>query len=127
MKRTICIIAIFLFLISLGVIDLLVVNKTFNNMSKKVSALKQDIYQEESLESIAQTAKEIESYWIKNEKKLTIFLYYRDIDVLGKQVDLVCALLKNDDVENAKTEILQLEYLLKSASKVYKFNFDNLL
>lgn len=127
MKRAICILLIFVFLIGLGVIDLLVVNKTFNKMTEKVSVLKQEIYNEENLTAITQTSKEIEAYWIENEKHLTIFLYYRDIDVLGKQVDLVCALLKNEDIENAKTEVLQLEYLLKSASKVYKFNFDNLL
>ena len=68
----------------------------------------------------------MEENWVKKEKTLTIFMYYRDIDTLGKQISLVKMLINENKIEDAKVEIGGLKYLLASAKKVSDFSIDNI-
>ena len=127
MIKKILIGVIFLVLISIGVLDIIFVNNAITKAIDGTNQLEELIDNGASEKEIQEKAAEIEKNWVKNEKILTIFMYYRDIDTLGKQINLVRSLIDSGSIDEAKVEIGGLKYLLSSAKKVSEFNFDNIL
>ena len=78
------------------------------------------------LNLIKEKANNLEKDWVKKEKYVTIFTYYRDVDPLGKQISLVQMLINENKLDDAKVEIGSLKYLLNSAKKVSEFSLDNI-
>lgn len=117
---------IFLVLVAIGTFDIICVNNSLDNAIKTTNEIENMINESAPLDEIKTKADLLEKNWVKNEKAVTIFMYYRDIDTLGKQINLVKMLIDENDLENAKVEIGGLKYLLSSAKKVSEFNFDNI-
>lgn len=126
MIKRILILSIFLILIAIGIFDLVCVNSSINTAMAKTSEIESLIKENADLEIIKKTADEMEQNWVKKEKILTIFMYYRDIDTLGKQISLVKMLITEEQIDDAKVEIGGLKYLLTSAKKVSDFSIDNI-
>lgn len=127
MIKKILIFCIFLCLIAIGVFDIICVNNSLSSAIETTNEIEAMLNENAETERIKEKANQLEKNWIKNEKAVTIFMYYRDIDTLGKQINLVKMLIDENDLENAKVEIGGLKYLLSSAKKVSDFSFDNIL
>ena len=127
MIKKILIGVIFLVLTGIGVLDIIFVNNAITKAIDGTNQLEVLIVRGASEKEVQEKAAEIEQNWVKNEKILTIFMYDRDIDTLGKQINLVRSLIDGGSIDEAKVEIGGLKYLLSSAKKVSEFNFDNIL
>ena len=117
---------VFLVLIAIGVMDIVFVDKSVNFAIERTNELEKLIDSGAEGEKLKETANELEQNWIKSEKMLTVFMYYRDVDTLGKQINLVKMLIEENSLEDAKVEIGGLKYLLSSAKKISEFSFDNI-
>ena len=124
--KRILILSIFLILIAIGIFDVICVNSSINGAMKKTEEIESLIEEDAELSIIKEKANKMQKDWVKNEKVLTIFMYYRDIDTLGKQISLVQMLINENKIDDAKVEIGGLKYLLVSAKKVSEFSIDNI-
>ena len=126
MIKRVLIFSIFLILILIGVLDILCVNSTINDAIAKTNEIDSLLDENANLNLLKEKANNLEKDWVKKEKYVTIFTYYRDVDPLGKQISLVQMLINENKLDDAKVEIGSLKYLLNSAKKVSEFSLDNI-
>ncbi len=124
--RRFLIVLVLLVVIGLGVIDLVIINGTFNSITNQINAI-DETYEGEITEELKNKADGLHGYWHEKEHVLNMFVQFRDVEMLGKQIDLVKAMIEYDETEGLNIEISQMQNMVKTVQSVYAFNFYNLL
>lgn len=124
--RKFLILLVLLTVVGLGVIDLVIINGTFNDITQKVDVIDQT-YTGEITQQLKSQAEDLHGYWHKKEHVLNMFVQFRDVEMLGKQIDLVKAMIEYNDADGLDVEISQMKNMIKTVQNVYAFNFYNLL
>lgn len=124
--RKFLILLVLLTVVGLGVIDLVIINGTFNDITQKVDVIDQT-YTGEITQQLKSQAEDLHGYWHIKEHVLNMFVQFRDVEMLGKQIDLVKAMIEYNDADGLDVEISQMKNMIKTVQNVYAFNFYNLL
>ena len=95
-------------------------------MSEDVESLKIDIKNEE-LKTSKTKIQDIKTYWQDRELVLSLFVDYKDIDQIGKQIELISAHLQNDDFELAFVECDLLCHIIKTYYNTVNFDWQNII
>ena len=124
--RKFLILLVLLTVVGIGVIDHIIINGTFNAITEKIDAIETE-YNGQITENLKQQAEDLHSYWHGKEHVLNMFVQFRDVEMLGKQIDMVKSMIQFDTNENLDIEISQMQNMVKTVQNVYAFNFYNLL
>ena len=128
MKRTITIIIIFIFTITIGIIELVNVRQVLTSMEDIVGDL--TIKYETNSDEITQFYDKIcdvKTFWANKEKWLCFIFNHRDLSIITDSINRLQAYTKNNDYDNAIAELsLLTEYSTKSYH-IMGFNIHNIL
>ena len=125
-KRNILVIFLFCALLAGVLLEQNYIDSSFITMSKDVESLKTDIKDEE-LKTSKTKIQEIKTYWQDRELVLSLFVDYKDIDQIGKQIELISAHLQNDDFELAFVECDLLCHIIKTYYNTVNFDWQNII
>jgi len=125
-KRVWFIFIMFTILIAGVVVEQVYTDNTYSTMASQVYELKTDIANA-SVEESQDLVKQIDDYWAEREIILSLFVDYRDIEIIGRQLELVMAHLSNEDFELATVECDVLDHIVKTYSNTIGFDWQNIV
>ncbi len=125
-KRNIVVFLLFFFLLGGVLLEQKYIDDSFINMKTEVLSLQQNI-KEENLSNSKQKINSIKKYWDDREFVLSLFVDYKDIDQIGKQIKLIEAHLQNVDFELAFVECELLFHIVKTYYNTVGFDWQNII
>ena len=125
-KRNIVVFLLFFFLLGGVLLEQNYIDESFINMKTEVLSLQQNI-KDESLSNSKQKINSIKKYWDDREFVLSLFVDYKDIDQIGKQIKLIEAHLQNVDFELAFVECELLFHIVKTYYNTVGFDWQNIV
>ena len=125
-KRNIVVFLLFFFLLGGVLLEQKYIDDSFINMKTEVLSLQQNI-KEENLSDSKQKINSIKKYWDDREFVLSLFVDYKDIDQIGKQIKLIEAHLQNVDFELAFVECELLFHIVKTYYNTVGFDWQNII
>ena len=125
-KRFWVILCLFLVLIGIVIFEQIYTDTATSELQTKTETLQTSI-ENESLSTSKQQAKELEFFWKEKEVAISLFVDYRDIEQIGKQISLVNSHLDNSDFELAKVECNLLMHIIKTFKNSVGFDWQNII
>ena len=116
--------AVFVFLIAIGVLDLVFTNKSFNKIEAQVASIDK-VLQEDDYDLALTKVYDLEKTWQKEMSWMQIFIMYSEIKPISEKIARLVSLieLKNDE---ALIEAGALMIEIKDVHEIYKFSLPNL-
>jgi len=125
-KRVWFISIMFIILIAGVIVEQVYTDNTYGFMENQISELKTDIANAD-VGGSQDLAKQIDDYWAVREVILSLFVDYRDIEMIGRQLELVIAHLGNEDLELATVECDVLDHVVKTYRNTIGFDWQNII
>ena len=127
MVRRFIVILVLLVALIAGVIAQQIYTYTsLNNVKSEVISLKTDIEQED-LEKSEQRTNNLKDYWANVEMVLSLFVDYREIEQIGRQIELISQHLDNKDFELASVECGLLLHVVETYQNTISFDWHNII
>lgn len=128
MKKGITVLAILIFTIAIGVLEVVSVRNTLTEMETVVITL-YDKYEEDN-DDITIYYDEItlvKEYWEENEKWLCFLFNHRDLSTITDSINKLQAYTKNNDYDNSVAELSLLREYSTKSYHIMGFNIHNIL
>lgn len=125
-KRFWTIISLLVILLSIAIFEEVYTNNVTNDLKTKTNELYENI-QSENLTLSSQNAEDLKNYWHNKEIIISMFVDYRDIEQIGKQISLIVSHLSNTDFELAKVECNLLLHMIETFDITISFDFQNII
>lgn len=125
-KRIWVIIALFVVLIGTAVFEQVYTDSATSELQTKTQNLQTSI-EKQNLNQSRQEAKQLEMFWKDKEIAISLFVDYRDIEQIGKQISLVNSHLENSDFELAMVECNLLIHIIKTFKSTVEFDWQNII
>jgi len=125
-KRDWFIFTLFTVLVVGVILEQVYTDNTYAKMETDISSLQTNI-KSSKLEESRKLADSIDDFWNNREVVLSLFVDYRDIEQIGRQLELIKAHLGNEDFELAKVECNLLEHIVKTFHNTIGFNWQNII
>ena len=128
MKKAILVIAILLITIGFGFYEVFSVKRTLMQMESSIVALddKFDSNQDD-ITIYYDEIKDIRNTWEVNEKWLCFLFNHRDLSVITDSFNRLLAYTKNNDYDNATSELSILKEYSTQSHHIMGFNIHNIL
>ncbi len=124
-KKAIWILALILTLTGLVVWEQVYTDNAIDTMLQDIVILENNIA-EQNLEASRAQAQSLIDFWDKKESIICLFVDFRDIEQIGRQVDLVYSHLENSDFELATVECNTLQRVIETFRDMVKFDWQNI-
>jgi len=124
-KKAIWILALILTLTGLVVWEQVYTDNAIDIMLQDIVILENNIA-EQNLEASRAQAQSLIDFWDKKESIICLFVDFRDIEQIGRQVDLVYSHLENSDFELATVECNTLQRVIETFRDMVKFDWQNI-
>lgn len=124
-KKAIWILALILTLTGLVVWEQVYTDNAIDTMLQDIVILENNIA-EQNLEASRAQAQSLIDFWDKKESIICLFVDFRDIEQIGRQVDLVYSHLENSDFELATVECNTLQRVIETFRDMIKFDWQNI-
>lgn len=125
-KRILVIIFLFTALIGTVVFEQIYTDSAIENLMTEASEL-QIAIDENNLEKSTWHVTKIKHFWEQKEIAISLFVDYRDIEQISKQINLVSSHLENSDFELAKVECNLLLHITKTFKNQVSFDWQNII
>ncbi len=125
-KRDWFIFTLFTVLVVGVILEQVYTDNTYAKMETDISSLQTNI-KSSKLEESRKLADSIDDFWNNREVVLSLFVDYRDIEQIGRQLELIKAHLGNEDFELAKVECNLLEHIVKTFHNTIGFDWQNII
>ncbi len=125
-KRNVFVVLLFVILLVGVLLEQNYIDNSFESMKENVSSLLDEI-ENENLDSSTQDVFKIKKYWQDREIVLSLFVDYREIEQIGRQIELIVAHLNNVDFELASVECELLLHIVKTYHKTVCFDWQNII
>jgi len=125
-RRVWFIVILFVILVAGVILEQIYTDNTYSTLNTKITELQENIVNAE-IEEGQQLAKEIDEYWSGREVLLSLFVDYRDIEMIGRQLELVMGHLSNEDLELAIVECNMLSHLVKTYRNTIGLDWQNII
>ncbi len=102
------------------------IDSTLFEMEEQIEGLQSDI-KDENLSNSSKDIASIKSYWHDKEIVFSLFVDYKDIDQIGKQIELIDEHLTNVDFELAAVECGLLLHIVKTYHSTVSFDWQNII
>ena len=128
MRKGITILALFIITITLGIIELINVNKLLNSMNNIFTDLnyQYEINQDNIVEFYDDVG-DIKEVWERNENWLCYLFNNRDLSSITDSINRLQAYTKNNDYDNAICELALLKEYNTKNYHIMGFNIRNIL
>ena len=126
MKKVWVMLVIFIVLIVGVSLEQVYIDKTYNSMINKTTTLQSEILNQNEERSLI-TIKNIDNYWKEREIVLSLFVDYKDIEQIGRQISLIKSHLNNQDFELAMVECNLLSHIVSTYYKTISFDWQNII
>lgn len=128
MRKGITILALFIITITLGIIELINVNKLLNSMNNIFTDLnyQYEINQDNIVEFYDDVG-DIKEVWERNENWLCYLFNNRDLSSITDSINRLQAYTKNNDYDNAVCELALLKEYNTKNYHIMGFNIRNIL
>lgn len=124
-KRNVVVLCLFLVLIVGTILEQDYTDSSYETINSEVLELKAYI-QNQDEQSKVQIEK-IESFWKQREIVLSLFVDYRDIEQIGREVNLIKSYLENLDYELAIVECNLLLHIVSIYHSTVSFDWQNII
>ncbi|MBO5103289.1 MAG: DUF4363 family protein [Clostridia bacterium] len=125
-KKSIAVLVLVVVLIGLVTLEQVYTDNAVNAMLTEVQNLTTQL-QDENLDASKRSAQKIITMWDENEKVISLFVDFRDIEQIGRQADLVLSHLNNQDFELAKVECNTLKRVVETFNNSVKVDWQNVI
>jgi len=125
-RRVWFIVILFVILVAGVILEQIYTDNTYSTLNTQITELQENIVNAE-IEEGQQLAKEIDEYWSGREVLLSLFVDYRDIEMIGRQLELVMGHLSNEDLELAIVECNMLSHLIKTYRNTIGLDWQNII
>ncbi|MBR1925425.1 MAG: DUF4363 family protein [Clostridia bacterium] len=102
------------------------IDKTYNSMVAKTTTLQSEILNQNEEKGLVDI-KNIDKYWKDREIVLSLFVDYKDIEQIGRQISLIKSHLNNQDFELAMVECNLLLHIISTYYKTISFDWQNII
>ena len=128
MRKGITILALFIITITLGIIEIINVNKLLNSMNNIFTDLnyQYEINQDNIVEFYDDVG-DIKEVWERNENWLCYLFNNRDLSSITDSINRLQAYTKNNDYDNAVCELALLKEYNTKNYHIMGFNIRNIL
>lgn len=124
-KKAIWILVLIVTLTGLVVWEQIYTDKAIDTMLQDIVILENNLT-EQNLETSRAQAQSLIDFWDKKESIICLFVDFRDIEQIGRQVDLVYSHLENSDFELATVECNTLQRVIETFRDMIKFDWQNI-
>ena len=124
-KKAIWILVLIVTLTGLVVWEQIYTDKAIDTMLQDLVILENNLT-EQNLETSRAQAQSLIDFWDKKESIICLFVDFRDIEQIGRQVDLVYSHLENSDFELATVECNTLQRVIETFRDMIKFDWQNI-
>lgn len=125
-KRVITILCLFFALVGIVAFEQIYTENATTTLIEQTQKL-QTAIDENNLQKSTDIATEINDFWKQKEVAISLFVDYRDIEQIAKQIDLVMSHLNNNDFELAKVECNLLFHIVKTFKNTISFDWQNII
>lgn len=125
-KRFIVILVLLVALIGGVITQQIYTDTSLDNVKSEVISLQTDIEQE-NLEKSEQRTNNLKDYWANVEMVLSLFVDYREIEQIGRQIELISQHLDNEDFELASVECGLLLHVVETYQNTISFDWHNII
>ena len=128
MKKAIIILVIAIFLLSLGIFEVISVGNILDSIKISVDEIAPK-YEDskDDITYLADDVKKIGDYWKSKEYALCLIFNNKDLSLTTDSINRLFAFTKNNDYNNAYAEIQQLKSIVDKNSDIMGFNFQNVM
>lgn len=125
-KRNIIVFILFIVLLGGVILEQNYIDSSYVLMEKEINVLNQNL-EDENISLSKQKIKQIDSFWKNREVVLSLFADFRDIEQIGKQINLISSHLENKDFDLAKVEAKLLEHIILTYHNTVSFDWQNII
>ena len=125
-KRNIIVLILFVVLLIGVILEQNYIDSSYVLMEKEINVLNQNL-SDENLNLSKQKIKQIDSFWKNREVVLSLFADFRDIEQIGKQINLINSHLENKDFDLAKVEAKLLGHIILTYHNTVSFDWQNII
>ena len=125
-KRFIVILVLLVALIGGVITQQIYTDTSLDNVKSEVISLQTDIEQE-NLEKSEQRTNNLKDYWANVEMVLSLFVDYREIEQIGRQIELISQHLDNEDFVLASVECGILLHVVETYQNTISFDWHNII
>ncbi len=101
------------------------IDSSLSHMQKESIILSEKI-KDNSNDSILRT-EQMMKYWTNKEFVLSLFVDYKEIEQIGKEIEQIRSYLEIDDYELALVEANLLKHILKTYHQTVNFDWQNII
>jgi len=125
-KRTITIIILTIMLLSIGIFEIISVDKIISNLDNNVNKLI-PVYEnnKEDITIAFNTVQEMKTKWEKKEYALSLIFNHKDLSMVNDCLCRLTAYTKNNDYDNAIAEVYLLKEYSEKNTSIMGYNFQN--
>ena len=102
------------------------IDNTYKNMEQKTISLQTSILNQDEQKSL-NNVEDIDGYWNKKEVVFSLFVDYKDIEQIGRQISLIKSHINNQDFELAMVECNLLLHILSTYYSTISFDWQNII
>jgi len=102
------------------------IDNTYKNMEQKTISLQTSILNQDEQKSL-NNVEDIDGYWNKKEIVFSLFVDYKDIEQIGRQISLIKSHINNQDFELAMVECNLLLHILSTYYSTISFDWQNII
>ena len=124
-KRNVIVLCLFAVLLLGVLLEQNYINNSLKTMEKEVFCLREEIETEQN--NSTQHLLQIKKYWEDKEFVLSLFVDYKEIEQIGRQIELIYAHLNNVDFELALVECELLLHIIKTYYNTVCFDWQNII
>lgn len=128
MKKGILVLCIFIITITFGIVELNTVQSTLQSMENAITHLNQDYEtNSDNITIYYNKISNIKEYWQEKERWLCFLFNHRDLSVITDSINRLQAYTKNNDYDNAISELALLKEYSTQSCHIMGFNINNVL
>jgi len=122
--RKILIGLVVVFLITIGILDIIFTNRSFNNIEVEAKELA-SILEDNDFDKAMQKAVELEKTWQEEMKWMQVFIMYSEIKPISEKIARIVSLIEMEH-EESLMEVDALIIEIEDVHEIYKFTLPNL-
>ncbi len=112
------------FLLTIGVLDIVFTNKSFNKIEAETVEISKTL-QKEDFETAKNQAYALEKTWDKEMRWMQVFIMYSEIKPISEKIARIVSLIEMKH-EESLMEVDALILEIQDVHEIYKFNLPNL-
>ena len=122
--RKILIALVVAFLLTIGILDLVFTNKSFNKIEAQTLEISKTL-EGNDFETAKKQAYELEKTWDKEMRWMQVFIMYSEIKPISEKIARIVSLIEMQH-EESLMEVDALILEIQDVHEIYKFNLPNL-